>query len=921
MPPHLREAAEPASSDSLPVEDIAEILLSAQRLVQPYGGIDLLFSLGIEKGRWDAVVWLVKRMVERFCKSQPQARRLCNISSFSQREESLNEMTRSAIDIDGLGGKENELYGSSSSPQSLHDLTNDLKPENMSRHERLQHDALGQVWRSLGRMAIGCCDGEIKPEILEIIAYLHHMGIMPTSIYNQKPAPDSISIQQPPTLHLFSSRILTSLSDAAWRAHERMIMEKAKTKGGEYASLRPEIPGRAYRIRVAGLRPEIWLELILWSCLHGGWILEGSNILRTIYSDDSPTPWRAYSWRSSVRDSEGEVPDWDTLAFMFNTRTVKASESSPGVSVHKTVSSEVVNAYVDALLSASRLGVGERGMSPGYAIDQLKMLQKFLDRSGLSLGAGSWDTVLMRFFDTHEHFVDHENNFKRLVDISPAIGGELNSNSGPKLPAYIFDGSAATLGLFHRAIRSRVTERDARGALQLFRWFQYRADENKRRSIVDFLEKQSRLPGDASVEEIDLFTSNFPGIDYPAFNVQLSPTVLAPFLELIADVQAYDFAKWLLYGDKIDGPVVSESMYADPILAPALFRVAAETDDKTLLQRLLATRATPAKHGHPNLERSVLQAMFDTQVKRCHWPAATRILKHIKETKASHWNIVNLAHVTRVMLIKSGAAWTGNQDAKENFKQAHTLFSDILQGTYERKDSRPDHKQDQINNLLVVLSTVDKAWAGLCGNYIPDDKYFTFNLPTNAFNLVLEGIVHSHGSVAGQQTLATFWSHGVQSMQQSEVRSIGDDIGEPLMPRWLNERDATNAFRNVIRTAARPEREIVMYWGVQPDLMTIRIILRRALEELKVTESGQSKNSSIKSTADLSWASDWGDFDEDMDSVRGEVGVSASAIAVWAARQLRLLRIAEEDIMEELQTVFSEHGTNDMQTQLPQLVE
>ena len=154
------------------------------------------------------------------------------------------------------------------------------------------------------------------------------MGIMPMSIYNQRPSPDSTAIQQPPTLRLFSSRILTSLSDAAWRAHEKMVVQEAKAKGGDYAALRPEIPGMAYRIYVAGLRPEVWMELILWSCLHGGWVIDGVKILRMLSSEPSQRQWRSLSWRTLAAAEGGKDDDWDKFDYIFNTQSHSEGTSS-----------------------------------------------------------------------------------------------------------------------------------------------------------------------------------------------------------------------------------------------------------------------------------------------------------------------------------------------------------------------------------------------------------------------------------------------------------------------------------------------------------------------------------------------------------------------------------------------------------------
>ena len=143
-------------------------------------------------------------------------------------------------------------------------------------------------------------------------------------------------------LNLFSSRILTSLSDAAWRAHEKLVVEEAKAKGGEQLSLRPEIPGTAYRVYVSGLRSEVWLELILWSCLHRGWISEGTAILRAMYAAPKAREWKPLSWRSLMNFAESER-DWERLEYMFNTQRRSAVEIYPFTtnSVRRTSAKEV----------------------------------------------------------------------------------------------------------------------------------------------------------------------------------------------------------------------------------------------------------------------------------------------------------------------------------------------------------------------------------------------------------------------------------------------------------------------------------------------------------------------------------------------------------------------------------------------------
>ena len=926
LPPHLRQPGKSQSDVNMYAEDIAEVLLAAQGLLFPKNGIDLLSYLGIHEGRWSAVVWLVKYLVESFGSPHARSERLSQTLCSWSNEMPLNELTRNAIELRehlSRGRVVPSVFPSSS--QTLDDLTSDLRPENLSRTERLQRDALGQIWRSLGNMTMSCADGEIKPEILEIIAYLHHTGIMPSSIYNHKPSADVTAIQQTPMLNLFSSRILTSLSDAAWRAHEKLIVEDAKAKGGDYASLRPETPGTAFKVNIAGLRPEVWMELVLWSCLHGGWILEGANILCTMYSEPNERQWQPISWRSLVPREESEDQDWDKLTYIFNTRapsTMDHNQPSSDVSIRRTISSEVVNAYIDALLGVVHVGVGIRGVSLNYVVRQLGILKSLLGRSGLALGAGSWDAVVLRLFDLQEGIADQRTSFQRLVGLSPAMGREVESSNVRTVPSYVLDGSAAILGLSHRALRLRVKAADIEGALKVFHALQARTDEDKRRSVVDFLQTQQSLAHNAAKVENGLFTSNFPGIDYPAFDAQIPPTILGPFLELVMDARAYDFGKWLLYSEEVDGPVIPPRLYGDDAITPALIRFATETNDKSLLSKITRARSVSAEAGEPILPRQLLQKFFESQVSLCRWDAAVRILQHMKETKYAFWNTVNLAYLARVMLLQVNEANAGRTIAKENLARAKELFANMVQGEYERTGERRRYVQRQVSVLLTVLAVVDNTWAEFCLRLQPLEGHYTFDITDRMFDPVLDGVVEAYGSVAGRRLLGIFWSHQVRQAQRISQRGSPDTSDSQNMARFRSSvLDDVERQRTVLQLPGQAESKVIIYGGLRPNLMTIRIIFRKALREFRgkghmTSEQDKEVPKSVSSSADLLDTPPTTD-----DEPTGNVDLSPSGMIVWAIRRLRDLGMADEDIREELDATLSEQELQGVQAELPHLFE
>jgi hypothetical protein len=923
LPPRLRLSADISGDAQLDAAEVGQLLIAAQR---PHTGsdegIDLLFYLGFNQDRWDAVVWIVKRLVERFGGKGLHSVRKPEFSFLWQSDTLLSELTRNEIDLHAGIVTPRLLSTPSTRKVTLDELTDNAVRESGS-HDVLRRDCFGQIWRSLGRMTMACAEDGMKPEILEIIAYLHHMEIMPMLIYNQRLSADSTAIQQPPILRLFSSRILTSLSDAAWRAHEKVIVEEAKAKGGNYASLRPEIPGQAYRVRVAGLRPEVWMELILWSCLHGGWVVDGVKILRMLSFEPPTSQWRCLSWRS-LEWSE-DVNDWEILDHIFNTRSHPGftdSEPNSAAQIHRTISSEVVNAYVDAIFSVTRLRSGGKGMPLARVIRYLTQMKTLLDRSGLSLSTGSWDAILVRLFDQQPYITEDTRNFKRFVDLSPAMGEELNSGGGRNLPDYVMDPSAAVLGLFHRALQSTVNSGDVGGAFSLFQTLQDHADLNKHHSIADFLKRQQEPQRESNLP-VDVFTGYFSGIEYPSFDLQIPPATLASFLDLVTDAKAYEFGHWLVHSRDLDGPVVPERQYGDPALRPVLIRFAAETGDSTLLTRLISTQADLARPGDPAVPESVLQSFFDSQVNLKHWDAAERILQHM-EMRVARWRHINLAHVARVML--SEYHTPSVRQADSDFNRAKSLFAEMVSGRYSKFSEKHD---DRVRLIVTMVAVLDRYWASFCLDLDCLRGFYDFLLPTKSFNLVLEGIVSSLGSVAGRRVLGIFWPHVVRDVQRTRSSSFNSELEhvpkslytpfigtesrmkQPIAPLRAPFGPTEKRIRSTVRIQGYRDIIVAIYGGVRPDLMTIRIILRQALEEFRNRTPNQNVEGFATSEAELAH--------EPVDE-RG-LDLSETGMIEWAARCLRSLSMADRDILAELESTLNAQEMQRIRARIPDLFE
>ncbi|RMZ13595.1 hypothetical protein D0862_02296 [Hortaea werneckii] len=915
LPSNLRSGEDDLSSQSLDVADCAELLVAAQSTINDPRGVDVLYHLCIVEGRWRAVVWLVKHLVETFASARNTDGRLSQLDLPWKFHDSLENFTQNptSLELSQLPG--NGMIRSAISP-TLHELTDDLKPENLTRGERLKSAVLGQIWRSLGNMILACNDGVVKPEILEIIAYLHHQEIMPATIYSQKPGDDESAIQQPPTLHLLSSRILTSLSDAAWRAHEKAVAAEAREKGGAYRELRPEIPGMAYRVNVAGLRPEIWLELVLWACLHGGWIAEGSAILNAI-SRQSPR-WKPLSWRSLVPEGDaGVVPNWDKLDYLFNTRTSSSMDQPnfPAVDVKNTISNEVVDAYVDALLSVINVGAGNRGIYPQYVLSSLNVLKKFLERSGFTFSGGSWETVALRFVESRMHQGINNHELDQLRHLASRFGHDSTHTRAKPLPDYVTDASAFYLGLCHQAIKAEVKAGNLDAALGIFKTLQDYTDNNKRQAVEEFFALIQKAP--LSAEE-NLFASSSPQVDFPAFDLQIPPSLLGSLLELITetgsaskDRSALQIGKWMVYSSDVDRPLIPEDIYTHPNVAAALIKLASETVDYPLLAKVINARSQENEKtaDGPKLPTHVAQAFLDAQVRLHRWQPAARILQYMRSTEDARWNVVNLSLLGREMILLRHSALDGDQDSERNLSRAQGLFTSMIRQQDEDSGSKVDHKRNQATCFLIMLGAIDSYWARFCLNLRSFAGHHVIDLSPKSFINLLEAVTKVYGSAAGRRLLGIFWSHPVRQSQEEQRKANGKQMPW-TRPEFIEK---PQLQRGEVFLPGQKGDPIVIYGGIRPNILTVSTIFNQALDELRAQRAGdeEKKTDGDKSEVKLHASPDMGNEDA------GELDLSPLGMVIWAARTLRRLSMDTESIKQELLKTLDSSEVDDLREELP----
>lgn len=799
--------------------------------------------LAVDQGRWKAAVWIVKLLVESYHAESPRSNRAPHLVQQWNWTGPLDDLLQSPLYLKPKSGEPITPHIKTSSAASLHELTDDNKPDKLGRFEKDRHEVLGIIWRGIGRLIISCANdhdiagGEVKPEVLEMIALLHHYELMPSSVYTFVPSESRDAIQQPPTLHLLSSRIMTALSDATWRAREMTAVEEAKRKGGRLFGL--EAKGSSYRVRVSGIKPEIWLELILWSCLHGGWILEGASLLTSFARSKGTEQWQPISWRDALGAimpfGQTDLLDWDSIKYMFDTRTTATMDDVDvtGLRVEKTVSSEVVNAYIDALLNTLSVGVGGRGISLSVVTRSLRELREFLQRANLNLGGGSWDAMLLRLVESGGINIEKNPHIvRRLVELSPRIGEELESRRSQVLPSYVLDGSAALLGILHRALHVEIKNGDLEGALQVFKLLQERVDDDRHRSLGDFFERMHLNSASSKSLPRGLFDSNFSGIDYPSFDTQIPPTTLAAFLELVTENKAFAFGRWMLTNQDVDGPIIHDHLYQEPAIAAAIIRFATAVDDKALIAKATKLGPTTNADGQATLPGEMLHAFFDTQIELRRWQPAIRILEFMRDSEEINWTITNAASVAKVMIEES----LPNTSVTNDYKHARAIFQALLTGRFGASHLQHDiNFSNRLDTLLTVLSTLSPSFPALLTNQRALPKHLKFTLATTPFNKILSATASSHGSAAARALIERFTTRlaDEQKNTHGKRRHIVQTLPQS-MPRFF--RDAVLAEqipRSTVTLADAKGTRVAVYGSLKLGPSMVQIVCRQGLRELK----------------------------------------------------------------------------------------
>ena len=765
LPLDLRSRGDTDSEESIqyeawrPIHTLPEVLAMARA----YCKADLLSYIGVHQERWTAVIWLVKAVMDKYPGYREIERRSCQLPPllWDTADQNLNEVTGHAIKIDvsqasNMSRKHNRPDGFVSLDQYPWSRTSDHLDKTYNSGLR----GLGQIWQSLGTMILQAADrpaesssyNVIMSHVFQILGHLHRINAFPDSIYNYTPPKDPNVLQRPPTLHLLSKRIMSTLSDVEWVLQWEVMTTEARSQGYD-------LPKANVQPRLREFGPELWLDLVLWACVEGGWIREGAWIIiemqRRRASKD--TRWSTISW-SQICEAKAPKLDWTSILRLEIDKTrlnqVAGLGIATGTNTHiemgtRTISREVVLALFDGLLNDPQPTTPGLGMTVVELRRSIIACKSLLDCNDSELDHRFMNSAILRIYESFENVKERPRSLNRILDLRSTDLKQATRTSGMKASAQDqeTDDCAAILGLYHRNLAHLSVNGDLEGSLRTLGKIQSTIDaqrEGKIRAFAD--ELKGRLGRRDDVSDLIADEEDRAALIQPP---QIPTSGLVPFVDLITNSRLFDLGNWLLLNEDIDGGLMDFSFCAHQNLQPALLRFGTATSNSRLLIKILSELETP-------LSEPVVHALLRFQVALGKWTAVEELLEYLKSASDMAWKPSDATSIAKAILQMEHQA--SNHADVNSVPRAVSLVQNLVNGKYNSKADPsqliPDFSQTRMANQLGrMLRTLPGSLSKITTRPPGADlrTHASVDITPNAFNILLETMVDHYGSLAGQK--------------------------------------------------------------------------------------------------------------------------------------------------------------------------
>ena len=813
LPPNLRLGGENVTGEGIqheplqPIRTLPKILSMARSSCKA----DMLSYIGVYQERWEAVIWLVKAMMREY----PGHGEMEKMSSrlppllWKNVKRNLDEVTEEPIQVElpltlELSQEYNQWHSRFAFDQYPWSYKSWDDPHILARK------SLGQIWQSLGAMILQAADhlavdssySIIMSHVFQILGYLHRINAFPDSIYNYTPPKDPTVIQRPPTLHLLSRRIMSTLSDVEWGLQWDKTIEQALSQGYE-------LPKASVQPKLREFGPELWLDLVLWACVEGGWVSEGAWIVTQIQRRMAikDLRWSTISW-SEICERKAPKLDWTSILRMEIDKTrlnqVGGIGIATGTNSHvemgtRTLSREVVLALIDGLLNHPQSTAGDFSMTTLELRRSIIACKSLLDCNHSELDSKFMDAAILRIFESCENIQEQPGLLSRFLDLRSTELKQTTINSGTTISAQDqgIDDSAAFLGLQHRILYRSSIDGNQEESLRTFRKIQSTVDTQREGRILAFGHELRERPGrDDDVSYLIGDKEDYAAQMQPC---QVPVRALAAFLDLITNSRLFDLGNWLLMNNDVDGGLVDPALYTDENSQPALLRFGTATSNGHLLTKILEGLETP-------LSEPIVHALLHFQAALGKWTAVEELLEYMRNTSDMAWEPSDVTTIAKAILqMERKPPDNANADS---ISRALAIVQDLVNGRYNPK---ADPSQLMLyfsriklaNQLGRILQTLPGSLSKITTRLPGEDMraHASVDIAPATFNIILEPIVDRDGSLAGKE-LWDRWCHvpTTEKREQNSRSFLGH--GERVVTPTLH------MLRTVLRPVLKTRRAL-----------------------------------------------------------------------------------------------------------------
>ena len=707
----------------------------------------ILTHIALEQRRWSAALFLCQALFQYENKAVQKTLNPNNGSPWS-----ALKAAGPLVDVDFFARPLN-LHDVKLFQNSFNTIQNESSLDYIARTSFLEQDkqailwksAIGQVWRCIGHVMLAATrensplQVDMVGFVLQVIASMHSDGVMPDAIYLFEGKDMAAGNRKPPFLHLISSRIMTVLSDAMWKKAEPDLMRDIAFVAASHAHKGSRSPAGENGPRLQALEHEVWLELILWGCVHDEHYHEGVELLRTMFGAETVHQWKTVPWNDLEELLEAKLLRQKDLqkARIWYQRLASSmegySQEKPLVNLGRnTVSREVVTRLCDGMLSSPNTWSSIKDHPAALA----EACVGILDIANRDATEASTSSMLYRISNTSIENVIRLGESIRMKDLATA-SGVVSSDAFYQTSLIQADSQH---GLLIKILAHHVENLDVHKALQSYEQLKVWSGNSSHKDEVENVSALETAGRPLSSRLMDI-------------RFLVPKNLLASLLNLITRSRLFQTGQRLIASLGSDGQIdIAVGRRKSSALTDAITHFTGVSSNRFMLAQLREN----VEFDPYLMDEETLRELFYLEISDQNWFVARRLLVSMTQLRGMQILPDDISRIA-ARIIRLGALETRSGTGK-----LMEILFEILSGRYRLPQSSGEapyfREARRLNQLSQVLLTIPSHRFLILEPLVVRDGQLgnPIKMPTSAFNMLLEAVIDTYGIKVGE-TLVRTW--------------------------------------------------------------------------------------------------------------------------------------------------------------------